>query len=270
MSIPQEFLQNMPLGRAMKECILCGDSTSKLTAEHVVQASILKKILEYENGTEEGLVSFNVNETEKYFTNVDRAKLLKPRKNICVKCNSARSTQCDEEFHNFVIKLFFLSKEQDLRYLKEPTIDQINNHIVNEINYSGFYDIRVNNIDEAVNKFSLEGLIPLVTEFRILESEKLEVSIEKVDQTLLKRFLAKHAVCNYFQQDVEIPDYLKKVFVELDMDSRISFNFYLVSSKNDLGFSTTPVYFHHNYFEYYFTFKHVVIRVKTSTEPYYR
>ncbi|MFM2595544.1 hypothetical protein AAFX19_22325 [Vibrio harveyi] len=249
----------------MKECILCGDSTSKLTAEHVVQASILKEILRLEKADKEGVVSFRVNELKKHLTNIDRASLLKPRKNICVKCNSNRSTLCDEEFHNLVIKLFFYSKERNLDHLRVPNHAEISNHILSEINDSGFYDVKVDSIEEAISKFSFEGVMPLITEFLIIMSEKVPVEIEDTDKLQISRFLAKHAACNYFHQNVEIPHYLRDIFVDSTQDSRLSFDFYLVSCNHDLGFSTTAVYFFTGYNEYYFTFKHVVVRVRTAT-----
>lgn len=96
------------------KCILCEVDT-KLTREHILPRSLIEKFNDLENTDDNNVLrSINHNGIVE-FSNVERAKALKPIKNICGVCNSDRSTLCDNEFSNFIWSLFLWGKTNGIR-----------------------------------------------------------------------------------------------------------------------------------------------------------
>ncbi len=234
-----------------KVCILCG-SNSKLTAEHIFLSSLLKEFNNIENKEKDKLFSFNNRTGWNEFSNIKRAKSLKPIKNICSKCNSEVSTKCDEVFKNFILEMFQYGKNNiSLDKLDFPDLNFINEKLI-EVKKNSSGDIT----DESI-------FYDLIVDY---SSKNIVVPLDKLKLQFVKQYICKHAICYFHRSNKEFPEALRSGFLHHDYTKcNLELNFYILPSEFlNYGYHNTSLLEYKSYYKYKIVFSNVLVDIKFS------
>jgi hypothetical protein len=235
----------------IKLCCICS-SKGPLTAEHKIKGSLLEhfnnllnptedRSLLYDNGTPEG----------GSFLNIKKARILKPKKNICPACNSKRSSDCDREFHNFVVEAFEWQKQiLGIDLLVSPKKEDV----LVECNRQR-RNIQNDLTDSLWNEYSL------FINSQYLLSMKYQVFNLKYDEKLIKKYLAKHSICYFDRSGISAPSSLRNIFLwGTDLES-LDFKIYFLPKDFQHGYLNTMIRQPPNELWYALIFSNLAIHV---------
>lgn len=236
-------------GRKLKNCLLCNIET-KLTAEHILPANLLEKFSQAGALRNEGLMKVDHHGTAP-FSNLRKANVLKPVKNLCPKCNNERSTDCDVEFSNFIWGLYEWSKlNPSVDKLKFPEKEEIQERIAHILKLE---------VEKRVNPFTTEGTITQA----IIETSELMIIIPRNwNEQLLKKYIVKHSICYLERFGERYSDELCEMFINNQVDDRVSFKAFLMSPRFDFGCSNGGIKFFPECVKYNIVFANVLIEVQ--------
>jgi len=239
-------------GHDIKKCIIC-ESESKLTAEHKIKASLLKYFNELENKSSLKELKFN-NQNNQFITNIDRAKYLKPKKNICIQCNNIRSQKCDDYFHKIMIEIF---EAQTYSSSLKKKIDSLLSPKV-EDTLELIDTLQENDPTDNTDWF----LFVRSVNARYILAEKLHYQGNNLDTLLIKKYLAKDSICYLDRLGVDIPKSLKNIFLDEVNFEMLEFDIHFLPSNLLLGYGRTLLRFTKgNKMKYSIFFSNLAIKI---------
>lgn len=176
------------LGYMKKACCLCLE-IAPLTREHKIKRSLLEYFNNLQNTSQDKALKFDDGtDNGGEFSNIKRARILKPKKNICTACNSSRSADCDPYFDKFVIEAFHWQDNiPEIRAITSPS----NEDVLREANHQKGNII--NDIDDTLWTNSY-----LFTCSKYLITSKYQIYTHSYDVQLIKKYLAKHSKSSFF------------------------------------------------------------------------
>lgn len=237
-----------------KKCILC-NSSERLTREHRLPASLLKKFNELEGEPDGVLLSISKDKTIP-FSNISNANILKPIKNICVVCNSTRSTSCDLEFDKFVSALFNWGQQSEpANRLKLPSRDEIKNELTRFEKFTPTEQLQTFSKEEKI----INAILSTAEYSRVEPNQAW-----KLDE--IHRYLCKHSACLLERQNINCPSLVKKFFLNNVEYSPISFTPYVLNPQFQGGYNNTEFIIEKHLFQYSIVFSNVIIKVKVPLE----
>lgn len=234
--------------RKLSNCLIC-NSNEKLTAEHVLPSSLLEKFHQKEKD-DTGILKFLKKDGEQCFSNIKKCKTLKPVKNLCEKCNTSRSTDCDMYFNEFVWKMFEWGKEtRSVLNLKFPTNDEVRNK------------------REYLSKNGIKDFNGLLEEEQILQSiiDCAEFLIVKPSNStnfnLLNKYLTKHSICFLERAGVNIPSVMQEAFLNNGPFDFLKVDYYLANPRFRFGYSNSVFVIRKNEYSYKLIFSNLLINI---------
>ncbi len=237
------------MGINLKRCILC-KQIDKLTAEHKIKASLLKYFNKLENTDSSGILKYdNGTSSGGEFSNIDKARILRPRKNICSVCNSQRSSECDQYFHDFVIDAFNHQKSvPEIDILTSPSQKEIFEQM--ELYREGAGIGRGDWIDSY-----------LYVNSKYFFAQKYQIFSHSYDSLLIKKYLAKHTACYLDRCDLKVPNFLCDIFMTGDNHELLTFDILYMSKDFHHGYQNSLIRYPDVNIEYSLIFSNMAIKV---------
>lgn len=243
-------------------CILCGAEGVKLTAEHIVQRSLVQAIQDLEPDHSGEQLQLHNHKGITRFNNLKKAKSLKPNKNLCGVCNSDRSTACDAEFERLIIGIYHWSRTIDLSGLYRPDDDTFMGGILQAANENKPESEHVHSIDEFRDRYG-EGSVSYFGDAIINLYHRLRVNIiGEHNLELITKAIVKHAACFLDRNDLAVPDYLKNSFLNGGQDSRITYEISVLPPDISFGCQNRTLYHGEDGYKYHMVFSNVVVMVR--------
>jgi hypothetical protein len=234
-----------------KECCLCLEA-SPLTREHRIKRSLLEYFNNIQNTSEDKVLKFNNGtDTGGEFSNIKIARALRPKKNICAKCNSERSADCDPCFDKFVIEAFH-SQEYfpEVKSIISPSIEDTLKESENQ---------RKNIINFIDHNLWTDYL--LFVNSKYLLTTKYQIHNRTHDNRLIKKYLAKHSICYFDRVGISPPAKLRDIFMESKNLDTLDFNVYFLPLDFQHGYLNTMIKMPEKELSYALIFSNLAIQV---------
>ncbi len=190
------------------------------------------------------------------FSNIKNARILKPKKNICAECNSARSTESDSYFDRFIIDAFNWQKNiSEIQSIVSPPNDVILKEAAHQ---------KTNIVNSIRNTFWDEMNIYVFSKYYL--TTKYHLHTHAYNELLIKKYLAKHTVCYLDRSGIEPPTKLRNVFLHGENLDVINFKIYFLPTDFQHGYLNTLLKMPDYGYAYALIFSNLAIHVEVKKE----
>lgn len=224
-------------------CILCG-KFGRLTREHRFPRKLVDEFAGSGN-----LKGFFGNGKKIDFENSKNAKILRPKKNICEKCNHIDSQPCDNEFYRLVLGAREYSRNNPSN-IPMPSSEEILAMMIEKIGEKDNYDVA----DIATTLAEMLSLREIIITDPYLKHNEI------------KRFIAKYTACYCDRHNMKIPSVCRDAFCDLKNLDSIHFTLAHFNESMEFGCIATRLQHYKNeegeYYFYRLVFGHVFVQVK--------